>query len=80
MRLSHIRRATGFAALVAATALATVGLAAVRTPLDQPSRHGARAAGVERLAEHYRGRYQLKLDEAGHLLAGAPAVARGVGA
>jgi hypothetical protein len=73
MRLSHIRLTIGLAAFVAATALATVGPAAARAPGDDAGQHGARAAAVG----HSRGRYQLKLGQAGRLLAAAPAAGRG---
>jgi hypothetical protein len=78
MRLSHIRRTIALAAAVSATALAAAGPAAVRTPVDNPSQHGEWIADVERPAEQYRSRYQLKLDEARSLLAEVPAAERGV--
>ena len=40
--------------------------------IDDPSQFGEWIADVERPAEQYRGRYQLRLDEANKLLADAP--------
>ena len=40
--------------------------------IDDPSQFGEWIADVERPAEQYRGRYQLRLDEANNLLADAP--------
>ena len=47
-------------------------------PIDDPNQFGEWIADVERPAEQYRGRYQLKLEEANGLLASAapPAAAR----
>jgi hypothetical protein len=78
MRISHIRRTIVLAAAVSATALAA-GPAAAHTPVDNPSQYGEWTADVERPAEQYRGRYQLKLDEASKLLAEAPTDERGIG-
>jgi hypothetical protein len=77
MRLLHIRRTIALATAVAATALAA-GPAVAHTPIDGPSRYGEWTADVERPAEQYRGRYQLKLDEARNLLAEAPPAERGI--
>ena len=44
-------------------------------PIDDPNSFGEWIADVERPAEQYRGRYQLKLDEAKSLLASRPAQA-----
>ncbi len=78
MRLSHIRRTVALAAAVAATVLAAAGAAAAHTPVDDPSQYGEWIADVERPAEQYRSRYQLKLNEASSLLAVGPAAERGV--
>ena len=43
--------------------------AAAGLPLDDPKQFGNWIADVERPAEQYRGRYQLRLDEARQLLA-----------
>ena len=40
--------------------------------IDDPNQFGEWIADVERPAEQYRGRYQLRLDEANRLLADAP--------
>ena len=42
-------------------------------PIDDPNSFGEWIADVERPAEQYRGRYQLKLDEANDLLGNAAA-------
>jgi hypothetical protein len=78
MRLSHIRRTIALAAAVAVTALAAAGAAAAQRPVDDRSHYGEWIADVERPAEQYRSRYQLKLGEARGLLAEAPAAERGV--
>jgi hypothetical protein len=78
MRLSHIRRTIVLAAVVSGTALAAVGPAAAHTAVDDANQYGEWTADVERPAGHYRSRYQLKLGEAGNLLAEAPAAERGV--
>jgi hypothetical protein len=77
MRPLHIRRTIALAAAVSATALAAAGPAAAGTPIDDPSPHGEWIADVERPAEQYRSRYQLKLGEARSLLAEVPATKRG---
>jgi hypothetical protein len=41
-------------------------------PIDDPNQFGNWIADVERPAEQYRGRYQLRLDEANGLLKSAP--------
>lgn len=73
MRPSHIRRTIALAAGVSATVLAG-GLAVMHSPQVT----GERSSDVERVAEQYRGRYQLRLDEARDLLAKAPAAERSV--
>ena len=70
MRRSHIRRTLALGVAVSATALAAGGAVAPK-PLDHPSQSGEGRTHVERLAEQYRGRYQLKLGEARKLLAAA---------
>jgi hypothetical protein len=77
MRVSHIRRTIVLAATVSATALA-VGPAGAHTPVDGPSQYGDWTADVERPAGQYRGRYQLRLDEARSLLAEARVAERGI--
>jgi hypothetical protein len=72
MRLSHIRRTIALAAAVAVTALAALGAAAAHRPASES------IAEVDRPAEQYRSRYQLKLGEARSLLAEVPTGARGV--
>ena len=42
-------------------------------PVDDPSQFGEWIADIERPAEQYRGRYQLRLEEANGLLKSAPA-------
>ena len=78
MRLSHIRRTIALAAAVAVTALASASAVAAHRPVHDPSHYGEWIAGVERPAEQYRSRYQLKLSEARGLLAEVPAAERGV--
>jgi hypothetical protein len=78
MRLSHIRRTIALAAAVSATALAAAGPAAAHTPVDDPGQYDEWIADVERVAEQYRSRYQLKLGEARGLLAEVPAAESGV--
>ena len=77
MRISHIRRTIALAA-VSVTALAAAGAGAAHRAVDDPSQHGEWIADVERPAEQYRSRYQLKLGEARSLLAEVSAAERGV--
>src|SRR5215208_4038736 len=44
-------------------------------PIDDPTQYGEWIADTERPAEQFRGRYQLKLDEANGLLKAAPPAA-----
>jgi hypothetical protein len=78
MRLSHVRRTIALAAVVSGTALAVAGPAGAHTAINDPHEYGEWIADVERPAEHYRGRYQVKLGQARTLLAEVPVTERGV--
>jgi hypothetical protein len=77
MRVLHVRHIIALAAAVSAAALANAGPAAAATPVDDPSQHGEWTADVQRPAEQYRSRYQLKLSEAGKLLTAVAVTERG---
>jgi hypothetical protein len=65
MRLSYVRCSVALAVAVSATAVSPAG---AHTPVDDPKQFGEWIADVERPAEQYRGRYQLRLGEARSLL------------
>ena len=76
MKFKHVVRVRPAVIVVAATVvLAAAGSPAfaqvhgsVEPPVDDSKPRGERIAGAARRAEHFRGRYQLRLSEARKLL------------
>ena len=78
MCLSYICCTIALAAAVSVSTLAASGAAAGHRAVDDSRQYGEWRAELERPAEPYRSRYQLKLGEAGSLLDEVPAAERGV--